>query len=218
MALYQIGPVADAGPNDYTPNAGSPTVHAQFVEEAVSDGDATYLQPSSAMTREAFTVDASGLPPVPEIASLTIHVAQKQSTAGAQDYEVGFTIGGTDYLGALHSLGAGAAYVETDDTWTTNPATALPWIAADLTGLVFFHMQVAQTAGLPRPHLSQCILIANAQPSRHQIAHGQGKGPDAQGTIIGCKAHPSVAPLRASASVLPPVAVPSTDSPKGEGS
>jgi hypothetical protein len=161
MARYQIGPAADASPNDYTP---TPTVASHYlnVDEDPYDGDATYLTPNAVATRETFSVDVSAIPEEAVITTVFIRHVVKEATSGAQQYRVGVTLSGVDFYGSLQNLDAGSAFVLAEDFWTVHPITGLEWTKATLGNMKYFHQQDIMTVGLSRPRLTECVVFAEA--------------------------------------------------------
>jgi hypothetical protein len=154
----QIGPVSDVTPNDYSPSPSG--AHYLNVDEDPHDSDGTILSTFNA-SREQFGLDVTAIPDSATIDSITIRHVQKRSVSGSQTYKVGLTKSAVDYDGATQSLGAGSSFASASDIWTTDPSTGLGWTKAGLALFTYFHAQLTQAGGLPRPRVTQFIAIAS---------------------------------------------------------
>ena len=156
-----VPPNADIGPNDYDPAPSQ--AHYLNVREEPHDGETTYLS-TLGMSREVYGLDLANIPDGSLIQSLRIRSVQKETAAGPNTYRVGFVIGGVDYFQASHVQGAGSAFVTENDEVAVDPSTGAAWTKARLALASLVHEQVSITAGLPRPHLTECVVLADVIP------------------------------------------------------
>lgn len=157
MGTYICIPSADLGPNDYVPSPlGS---HYINVDDEPNDGDTTIL--STVVGREVFSVDYSAIPDSDIVTQVLLRSVQKQSTAGNNTYHAGFIIGGADTFGPDHALGTGSAFVQNDDDFSAFFASKADLVAAQLV-----HEQKSQAIGLPRPHLTELVVLVSTQSTR----------------------------------------------------
>lgn len=199
-------PVSDIGPNDYTPSPIGD--HFANVDEDPHDSDSTIL--STFIGREVWAIDVTAIPAGSVVTGVTIRSVQKQSTAGGNTYHVGLIIAGTDYLQPDHALGTGSAYVQADDSVPVDPSDGLFWGTKErLARCYLVHEQVSQAAGLPRPRLTACVVLADylTPPDRPT-----GTGAAVVGSADGSAAGPSgtaagVAPTVTAAAMAVPDAV-----------
>ena len=190
MPDYICPPVSDVGPNDYSPTPSAP--HYANVDEDPHDSDATILSTIGGM--EVWTIDPSAIPAGSRVTSLKIRSVQKESTAGPNTYRVGLRVAGADYMQANHVMSAGSGFVTTNDVIGVDPTTGQEWSLPSLAGLLLIHEQISITQGLPRPHLTECIVIVTAIPQPHQpiatevaiagAASVAGIAPDSSAVII----------------------------------
>jgi hypothetical protein len=213
MADVILTPNSDAGPNDYSP---APAVaHYLNVDENPHDSDTSYLSASTSFDREVFGLDTSGLAADSVISSVRIRVTWKPG-ANFGSYAAGFIIGGVDYFGALHPESGGDPYGTAEYSWLLNPATGLAWTKAALTAASLVHEQRSFTIGIPRPRLTQCIVIAAAvTPPQRPTAVDVSVAPG--GTMAAGNVHGSVAAPRgpsATGQALVPTAPPTSPNHK----
>lgn len=200
-------PISDIGPNDYSP---SPTGdHFANVDEDPHDSDSTILS-TFGSSREVWAIDVSAIPAGSVVTGVTIRSVQKESTAGANTYRVGFIITGTDYFQPNHVLGAGSAYVQADDAVPVDPSDGLFWETKErLARCYLVHEQISQAGGLPRPRLTECVVIADYLPPPERPT---GTGAAVVGSAAGSAVGPSgtaqgLAPTVTAAAMAVPDAV-----------
>ena len=195
MAIYLCPPKRDAGPNDYTPSPVQD--HYLNVREDPQDGDGTILSTFGA-SREVWELDVLAIPDGYQILSATIKTVQKDSSAGPNSFHAGFIIDGVDYFQTTHSMpdsgGAGSeSYSAFVDIVLSDPSTGMPWTKARLGNILLVHEQISQPAGLPRPRVTECVVLAEAVPLPERPI-GQGSAivgsavPGAPGTPAGTAA------------------------------
>lgn len=175
MQTVLVVPSSDAGPNDYAPTPSQ--AHYLNVRQDPHDGDTTILVTLGG-GREVWGLDVSGIPDGSKVLSLRIRSVQKESTAGGNTYRVGFTIG-VDYFQPNHVLGSGSAFVQSDDEIPVDPSDGAAWTKERLARAFLVHEQVMQAQGLPRPRLTECIVLADIIPPGHPHAVGSGQPPRA---------------------------------------
>lgn len=154
-------PISDIGPNDYSPSPGPD--HFTMVDEDPHDGDTTLL--STTVGREVWAIDVSAIPAGSTVTGVTIRSVQKQSTAGGNTYRVGLIIAGTDYFIGTHSLVAGSSYVTANDAVADDPSDGMDWATKERVARCYLvHEQISQAQGLPRPRLTECVLVVDYVP------------------------------------------------------
>lgn len=185
MTDFLVQPIADAGPNQYspTPNLGS---HFNNIFEEPHDGDGGYLSPTAAGQRESFLMDLSAIPAGWQVSRIRIRTSQKGTTAGSSSFRAGLTIGGVDYPLSTHGLASGA-YNVFDDDQTVSPATGLPFTLAELAAAEWYHEQVTEPAGNPKPRLSGFVgfVLADEPPIIRPEAEGTASASTAAGAASG---------------------------------
>ena len=174
MQTVLVFPASDAGPNDYSPSP----IRAHYINvgEDPHDGGSTILSTFGTM-REVWGLDVSNIPDGSQVLSLRIRSVQKQSTAGANTYRVGFIIGGFDYFQPNHVLQSGSAFVQAEDEVPIDPSDSAAWTKERLARAFLVHGQVSQEQGLPRPRLTQCVVFADIVPPGHPGAAGTSQAP-----------------------------------------
>lgn len=225
MQTLKVLPFSDAGPNEYAPTPSQ--AHYLNVRQDPHDGDGTILV--TAAGREVFGLDVSGIPDGSRIVKVTIRSVQKQSTAGPNTYRVGFVIGATDYFVIpSHALGTGSQYIDFDDDVLVDPSDGEAWTKDRLSRSFLVHEQLSQTPGLPRPRLTECIVLALIIPPpdrpRTRAQTGSPNADVASGSPGGRAA--SRAPAAAASSRAPratarssaPAGVTTSTSPTGRSS
>lgn len=176
MQTVLVLPASDAGPNDYAPTPSQ--AHYLNVRQDPHDGDATILVTVGG-GREVWALDVSNIPDGSTILSLRIRSVQKQSTAGGNTYRVGFIIG-VDYFQPNHVLGSGSAFVQADDEVPVDPSDGAAWTKERIARAFLVHEQIDQAQGLPRPRLTECIVLADIiPPPDRPRARGAAGGPHA---------------------------------------
>lgn len=202
MQIYKLLPNADLGPNDYLP---TPTqAHNLNVDDDPHDGDATILSTNAAMT-EAWGLDVSGIPDGSEILAVTIRSVQKQSTAGSNTYRVGFRVGDALFYLSPHTIGTGSAFLTFEDLFGPWPMDGTDWTKDRLATAALMHNQVSQAQGLPRPHLTECIVLVAAIPpiSRPGASGGSLASRAAGSSLSGSAAAATTSPRAAATSRAP---------------
>jgi RHS repeat-associated protein len=119
----------------FVPSAGC-AANYECVDEATPDGDATYVTAS--------TTGYADLYALPDL-SQSAAVVSVTVTAVARGYPTGSCSFGFDCFGALKLRVNGypgplegvsdSVYETVTETWTTNPATTLPWTVSEVNGL-----------------------------------------------------------------------------------
>lgn len=211
MQTVLVLPASDAGPNDYAPTPAGQ--HAANVRQEPHDGDATILVTVAGGAREVWGLDVSGIPDGSKVLSLRIRSVQKQSTAGGNTYRVGFIIG-VDYFQPNHVLGSGSAFVQADDEVPVDPSDGAAWTKERLTRAFLVHEQIDQAQGLPRPRLTECIVLADIIPPGHPHADGTGQAPRATSGSQSPRASGSGQGARAGATSQAPSAATAGQAPR----
>ncbi len=161
MADYLCPPISDVGPNGYTPTPAG--AHYAQVDEDPNDGDSTFLITATG-TREVWALDVSAIPDGYQIISVKIRSVQKGTTAGSNTYHTGFVIEGVDYFGQTNTVGAQLTYIADSTVMLDDPSGVGAWTKASLARAFMVHEQLTQAIGLPRPRLTECVVIATAIP------------------------------------------------------
>ncbi len=157
-----VQPNLDVGPNQYGQNPLVPTTHFANVDENPHDGDTTRL--ITVVGFEVWRIDVSAIPDGAIIKKATIRSVQKKTNAGAQSYRVGLKIEGVNYFGATYNMGTGSSYDTHNDDFLVDPTTGKEWTKLLLGRCFLLHNQLTQVQGLPRPHLTQCVILADVIP------------------------------------------------------
>lgn len=153
LSLLPLSPSVHAFPDTETlrPNASGdltefsgqypvPSSHYDKVDEAISDGDSTYiyvLSTVSASKTDLFNIPDSAIPDGATINSVTIYFVARTIDVGygtSAPFKNSLKTGGTVYYEPL-SYYVGGSYVLHGYTWTTNPKTGVAWTKADINAL-----------------------------------------------------------------------------------
>ena len=115
----------------WTPNAGSNNYSR--VNEAVSDGNTTYVEASAASTLDRYTLDNLSDTPASIAAVVPVMVA-RMTDAGPRTVRVGVRSGSSDGWGAAQAMTAG--FIPRQTVLETDPATSGAWSASAVNGLL----------------------------------------------------------------------------------
>lgn len=174
MITVLCPPMQDLGPNDYQPTPSQ--AHYLCVDEDPNDGDATILTTAGG-GREVWKLDVSAIPDGSRIFAVRIRTAQKQTTAGAQSFQIGHIIGGHDFFTTSHNLTSGSAFLVFDDNVGPDPSDGADWTKDRLARAFLVHNQISQPQALPRPHLTECVVFADIEPPRQARARTSSASP-----------------------------------------
>jgi hypothetical protein len=127
--------------SDYTTATGtwsvfpaSPTTKWDKVDEAVSDGDSTYLLEGTTAGYAMFGFASPGLLPNVTIQNVTVTITARDNTSGTNKIQPALRVGGTNYLTTSTSTEVPVSYGTISYSYTTNPKTGVAWTVADVNG------------------------------------------------------------------------------------
>lgn len=113
--------------SEFTRSSGAGT-HASHVDEATPNSDTDYLSSSAPVTTELFT--HASIVSAASVKDVAINAVVKKDDVGNYNLKAAIRSGGSNYEGAA-THAAQSTYVNHQECFGLDPATAAAWVAAD---------------------------------------------------------------------------------------
>jgi hypothetical protein len=138
--MYTVTPNGNGDSSQLVGNDGNSTDNYLLADEAVPDGDTTYVQSATSGQFDAYNVTSiPTLPAGSTIKRVTVQSRSRELTADANSINLGVKGGtgaGAPTTEALSgNLVQGITYADYDAEFTVNPATGVAWTEAEINNM-----------------------------------------------------------------------------------